>query len=424
MSEDLANTIRSIAEASSAAALVLATAGTEVKDAALEKLALLLKEATPRILSENKKDLAAGEANGLSPAMLDRLKLTEARIEKMAAGVREVIALADPLGEELERTTRPNGLLIRKVRVPIGVIGIIYESRPNVTVDCAILCLKSGNASILRGGKEAFYTNQVLAGIISEALSAVGLPPAAVQLVPTTDRSALVHLLKMDDLVHCIIPRGGESLIRFVAENARMPVIKHYTGVCCMYVAAGADLKMATDLVVNAKTQRPGVCNAIENLWVDASIAATALPQIAQALVAKGVKLNGCQRSIDLLRANGIACDLADDTAYFTEYLDLVLSIKIVDTLEEAIAVTNRYGSHHSDAIVTSNEAMARKFMAAVDSATVYWNASTRFTDGYEFGLGAEIGISTDKLHARGPMGLKELCSYKYLIDGNGQIRN
>ncbi len=424
MSEDLANTIRSIAEASSAAALVLATAGTEVKDAALEKLALLLKEATPRILSENKKDLAAGEANGLSPAMLDRLKLTEARIEKMAAGVREVIALADPLGEELERTTRPNGLLIRKVRVPIGVIGIIYESRPNVTVDCAILCLKSGNASILRGGKEAFYTNQVLAGIISEALSAVGLPPAAVQLVPTTDRSALVHLLKMDDLVHCIIPRGGESLIRFVAENARMPVIKHYTGVCCMYVAAGADLKMATDLVVNAKTQRPGVCNAIENLWVDASIAATALPQIAQALVAKGVKLNGCQRTMDLLRANGIACDLADDTAYFTEYLDLVLSIKIVDTLEEAIAVTNRYGSHHSDAIVTSNEAMARKFMAAVDSATVYWNASTRFTDGYEFGLGAEIGISTDKLHARGPMGLKELCSYKYLIDGNGQIRN
>lgn len=424
MSEDLANTIRSIAEASSTAALVLATAGTEVKDAALEKLALLLKEATPRILSENKKDLAAGEANGLSPAMLDRLKLTEARIEKMAAGVREVIALADPLGEELERTTRPNGLLIRKVRVPIGVIGIIYESRPNVTVDCAILCLKSGNASILRGGKEAFYTNQVLAGIISEALSAVGLPPAAVQLVPTTDRSALVHLLKMDDLVHCIIPRGGESLIRFVAENARMPVIKHYTGVCCMYVAAGADLKMATDLVVNAKTQRPGVCNAIENLWVDASIAATALPQIAQALVAKGVKLNGCQRTMDLLRANGIACDLADDTAYFTEYLDLVLSIKIVDTLEEAIAVTNRYGSHHSDAIVTSNEAMARKFMAAVDSATVYWNASTRFTDGYEFGLGAEIGISTDKLHARGPMGLKELCSYKYLIDGNGQIRN
>lgn len=424
MSEDLANTIRSIAEASSAAALVLATAGTEVKDAALEKLALLLKEATPRILSENKKDLAAGEANGLSPAMLDRLKLTEARIEKMAAGVREVIALADPLGEELERTTRPNGLLIRKVRVPIGVIGIIYESRPNVTVDCAILCLKSGNASILRGGKEAFYTNQVLAGIISEALSAVGLPPAAVQLVPTTDRSALVHLLKMDDLVHCIIPRGGESLIRFVAENARMPVIKHYTGVCCMYVAPGADLKMATDLVVNAKTQRPGVCNAIENLWVDASIAATALPQIAQALVTKGVKLNGCQRTIDLLRANGIACDLADDTAYFTEYLDLVLSIKIVDTLEGAIAVTNRYGSHHSDAIVTSNEAMARKFMAAVDSATVYWNASTRFTDGYEFGLGAEIGISTDKLHARGPMGLKELCSYKYLIDGNGQVRN
>lgn len=424
MSEDLATTVRSIAEASSAAALVLATASTETKNAALEKLAVLLSEATPQIISENEKDIAAGEANGLSKAMLDRLKLNESRIEKMAAGVREVIALEDPLGEELERTTRPNGILIRKVRVPIGVIGIIYESRPNVTVDCAILCLKSGNASILRGGKEAFYTNRVLADIIGQALSAAGLPAAAVQLIPTTDRNALVHLLKMDDLVHCIIPRGGESLIRFVAENARMPVIKHYTGVCCMYVAAGADLKMATDLVVNAKTQRPGVCNAIENLWVDASIASTALPHIARELVAKGVKLNGCQRAVDILAAAGISCDVADDTDYFTEYLDLILSIKVVDSLEEAISITNRYGSHHSDAIVTSDEAAARKFMASVDSATVYWNASTRFTDGYEFGLGAEIGISTDKLHARGPMGLKELCSYKYLIDGSGQIRS
>lgn len=424
MSEDLATTVRSIAEASSAAALVLATASTETKNAALEKLAVLLREATPQIISENEKDIAAGEANGLSKAMLDRLKLNESRIEKMAAGVREVIALEDPLGEELERTTRPNGILIRKVRVPIGVIGIIYESRPNVTVDCAILCLKSGNASILRGGKEAFYTNRVLADIIGQALSAAGLPAAAVQLIPTTDRNALVHLLKMDDLVHCIIPRGGESLIRFVAENARMPVIKHYTGVCCMYVAAGADLKMATDLVVNAKTQRPGVCNAIENLWVDASIASTALPHIARELVAKGVKLNGCQRAVDILAAAGISCDVADDTDYFTEYLDLILSIKVVDSLEEAISITNRYGSHHSDAIVTSDEAAARKFMASVDSATVYWNASTRFTDGYEFGLGAEIGISTDKLHARGPMGLKELCSYKYLIDGSGQIRS
>lgn len=424
MSEDLAKTVRSIAEASRDAALKLATCSTDAKNAALEKLAVLLQQETPRILEENQKDLEAGKANGLSAAMLDRLTLTDARVQKMAKGVREVIALPDPLGEELERIMRPNGLLIRKVRVPIGVIGIIYESRPNVTVDCAVLCLKSGNASILRGGKEAFYTNRILAAIVSEALSAVGLPSAAVQLIPTTDRNALVHLLKMDDLVHCIIPRGGESLIRFVAETARMPVIKHYTGVCCMYVAREANTEMATALVVNAKTQRPGVCNAIENLWIDASIASTTLPHIAKALNEKGVKLNGCERTRSILETAGIECSLADDAAYFTEYLDLILSVKVVDTLDEAIAVTNRYGSHHSDAIVTEDEAEARAFMGGVDSATVYWNASTRFTDGYEFGLGAEIGISTDKLHARGPMGLRELCSYKYLIDGKGQIRS
>jgi glutamate-5-semialdehyde dehydrogenase len=307
--------------------------------------------------------------------------------------------------------------------VPIGVIGIIFEARPNVTVDCAILCLKSGNASILRGGKECFHTNMALAELIRQALIATGLPVDAVQLVPTTDRAALNTLLKLDTLIHCIIPRGGESLIRYVAQNSSIPVIKHYKGVCFVYVDAAADLTMAESITVNAKVSRPSVCNAAEQLLVHRSVADKFLPAVARALAAKNVELRCDPASAEILAREAINTTPAKPADYTTEFLDYVIAVRIVDSLDAAIATINRDSSNHSDAIVTTEEPAARRFLAEVDSATVYWNASTRFTDGYEFGYGAEIGISTDRLHARGPMGLPELCSYKFVIEGTGQIR-
>jgi glutamate-5-semialdehyde dehydrogenase len=317
--------------------------------------------------------------------------------------------------------------------VPIGVIGIIYEARPNVTIDCAILCLKSGNASILRGGKECFHTNTALAALITAALTAAGLPADAVQLIPTTDRAALNALLKLDSLIHCIIPRGGESLIRFVAENSTIPVIKHFQGVCFVYVDAAADLAMAEAITVNAKASRPSACNAAEQLLVHASVAEKFLPAVARALIAQNVQLRCDPASLAILAASDLSTlnsqlstAIAPATAsdYTTEFLDTIIAVRVVDSLDTAIATINRDSSNHSDAIVTADEPAARRFLASVDSATVYWNASTRFTDGFEFGYGAEIGISTDRLHARGPMGLRELCTYKFLIEGTGQIRS
>jgi glutamate-5-semialdehyde dehydrogenase len=375
------------------------------------------------LLQANQRDLLSPEAGALSAAVRDRLTLTEDRLRQLAASVRAVVALPDPVGTVLDETTRPNGLQIRKVRVPIGVIGIIYESRPNVTIDCAILCLKSGNAAILRGGKESFHTNMALAALIQQALTAAGLPADAVQLVPTTDRAALTHLLKLDTLIHCIIPRGGESLIRYVAQNSTIPVIKHYKGVCFVYVDSAADLAMAEAITVNAKVSRPSACNAAEQLLVHRAVAETFLPAVARTLLAKNVQLRCDPASGAILARASLAATPAAPADYTTEFLDAIIAIRIVDSLSEAIATINRDSSNHSDAIVTADAHAARRFLAEVDSATVYWNASTRFTDGFEFGYGAEIGISTDRLHARGPMGLPELCSYKFLIEGTGQVR-
>jgi glutamate-5-semialdehyde dehydrogenase len=327
------------------------------------------------------------------------------------------------VGEALETTTRPNGLVIEKRRVPIGVIGIIYEARPNVTIDCAILCLKSGNAAILRGGKEIFHTNTALAALIAEALAAAELPAEAVQLVPTTDRAALNTLLQLDELIHCIIPRGGEGLIRFVAQNSTIPVIKHYTGVCFVHLDRDADPEMAEAITVNAKVQRAGVCNAAEQLLVDAAAAEALLPRVGQALHRAGVELRVDERAAEILAAAGVPYVTAAADDFSAEFLSLTMGVQVVDDLEAAITRINCDSSGHSETIVTRDEAAAARFQAAVDSSAVFWNASTRFNDGFEFGFGAEIGISTDRLHARGPMGLPELCSYKYVVTGTGQTR-
>jgi len=407
-----------------AASLALATADTARKNAALERLAVLLVERAPAVLAANARDLAAASAAKLAKPFLDRLTLNSSRLATMADGVRQVAALPDPVGEEIERIVRPNGLDIRKIRVPIGVIAAIYEARPNVTIDCAALCLKSGNACILRGGKEAFETNSVLAALVSEALAAAGLPAHAAQLIPTPDRAALLPLLKLDRYVHCVIPRGGEELIRFVAENATVPVIKHYKGVCTVYVDRDADPALAEKILVNAKTQRPGVCNAAENLFIHAEVAPALLPRLARALAAHKVELRADPFAHAILHNEpGLHHVAATEKDFSAEYLDLIIAVKVVPGVDAAIAAINLYGTGLADAIVTRNEITARRFLAGVDSAAVYWNASTRLTDGFEYGFGAEIGISTDRLHARGPMGLRELCTYKYTIFGTGQVR-
>ncbi len=425
MTEDIEGLTQSLASRAHKASRDLATLDTQTKNAVLKSIADLLEKSSDELLAQNEKDLRSGRENDLGGALLDRLALTPERIADMAEGVRQVVDLPDPVGEEIERSTRPNGLEIVKVRTPMGVIGIIYESRPNVTIDCAVLCLKSGNVSILRGGKEAFHSNKALSEIIREALTANGVNPDASVLIPTTDREALRHLLLLDQHIHCIIPRGGESLIRFVTENSRIPVIKHYKGVCNLYVDSEANLELARKIAINAKCQRPGVCNAIENLFVHQGAAAEFLPTVADNLRAEGVELRVDDRTRAALEVTPKSNDLKDATEedFHEEFHDLVLAVKVVDSLENAIDQVNHYGSGHSDAIVTTDEPRARRFLEAVDSSTVYWNASTRFTDGFEFGLGAEIGISTDRLHARGPMGLRELCTYKYQVLGNGQLK-
>ena len=414
--------ILDIAKRARAASLKLASYTAEQKNAALEILARSIVERADEIKAANALDVESARGK-ISAPMLERLSLSDSKIASMAEGVRQLCLLPDPVGEIIESTVRPNGMRIDKVRVPIGVIGIIYESRPNVTIDCAALCLKSGNASILRGGSECFRTNTVLAKIVSDSLAAAGLDPDCAQMIPSTDRAAFGELLKLDQYVHCIIPRGGEKLIRFVVENSSIPVIKHYKGVCTVYVDKYADPEMAEKLLVNAKCQRPSVCNAAENLIVHNDVAESLLPKLAKALAAKGVEIRASEKCAGILEGAGVKFVPATEEDFSTEYIDLIISVDIVDSVSAAADFINKYGSGHSDLIVTSDAKSAEEFLNAVDSSTVYWNVSTRFTDGFEFGFGAEIGISTDKLHARGPMGLKELCSYKYKVYGDGQTR-
>lgn len=401
------------------ASRLMAIAGTETKNAALEQMARNLTNSKKILMVENEKDLKAAEKDGLSSAMIDRLRLTDSRIEDMAKGIREVINLGDPVGEVMEEIVRPNGLQIQKIRVPIGVIVIIYESRPNVTADAASLCLKTGNATILRGGKEALHSNIAIYRQINSALEKVGLDKDAIQVIETADREAVDYLLKADEYVDLVIPRGGEGLIRNVVENSTIPVIKHYKGVCHVYVDEFADLNMAREVCLNAKLQRPGTCNAMETMLVHEKISGTFLPDIFKGMSESGVELRGCEKSRKILPE----MKQATEEDWSTEYLEKILSVKIVSSIDDAIKHISVYGSSHSDAIITEDKSNAKKFTDEVDSAAVYVNASTRFTDGFEFGMGAEIGISTDKLHARGPMGLKELTSYKYIIHGTGQIR-
>ena len=417
---DLGQQIEELGQKARAAARVLALSSNDQKNAALMAMADALEASGEEILAANGRDLAAAPGYGLNAAAVDRLKLDAARVRAMAEGVRQVASLPDPCGEIIREWTRPNGITITKIRVPIGVVGIIYESRPNVTADAAVLCLKSGNACILRGGNEAIHSNKAIARALSAGAVKAGLPAEVIQLVPFTDREGVRLLAQMDRYLDVIVPRGGHALIEAVVEHARMPVIKHYHGVCHVYVDQAADLAMAEEIAVNAKCQRPGVCNAMETLLVHREVAEKFLPSVARALRDQGVELRGDRRTVEVLGA-GIKAATEEDCT--TEYLDLILSIRVVDSLEAAIDHIEHYGSHHSDSIVTTDEAAARKFLAAVDSAAVFWNVSTRFSDGGEFGFGAEIGISTDKLHARGPMGLEELTTYKYLVTGDGQVR-
>jgi glutamate-5-semialdehyde dehydrogenase len=408
-------TIHQMGRQARAAAYKLAQLSSEEKNAILRAMAAAVRKATPELLEANAKDLAAGTEKGLSAAMLDRLRLDEARIEAMAAGIDQVATLPDPVGQVLDAWERPNGIKIEQIRVPIGTIGIIYESRPNVTADAAVLCFKTGNATILRGGSEALHSNVAIAAALAQA----GAPDHAIQLIPFTDRESVAVLAGMDQWLDLIIPRGGKGLIETVVSLARMPVIKHYDGICHLFVDKAADLDMAVSLTVNSKTQKCGVCNALETLLVHRDIAAEFLPKAAAALCAKNVELRGCAETQAVL-ADVIP---ATEEDWSTEYLDLILSIKIVGDLDEAVSHINTYGSHHTDVIVTRDEATAERFLRSVDSACVFHNVATRFADGGEFGFGAEIGISTDKLHARGPMGLRELTSYQYRVRGEGQTK-
>jgi len=426
MADDLTAQIHSIGEAARAAARILATTSSESKNAALLAMADRLVKEAPSILAANALDLEAGTKAGLSAAMLDRLKLDDKRLASMAEGIRTAAALPDPVGRILKEWTNEKGLSFRKISVPIGVIGIIYESRPNVTSDAAVLCLKAGNAVILRGGSEAIHSNKAIAAALQTGAAEAGLPEAAIQLIPVTDREAVRILCEMEKHLDCIVPRGGKGLIETVTRHARMPVIKHYDGICSIYVDEAADLTMAREIIINAKCQRPGVCNAAETLLLHREIAASFLAEGGQALLEQGVELRCDAESISILPANLQGHPLikkATEEDFLTEFLALILAVKVVDSVEEAITHIESHGSRHSDAIITADSATAEAFLNGVDSSTVYWNASTRFTDGGEFGFGCEIGISTDKLHARGPMALEELTSYKYQIRGSGQVR-
>jgi glutamate-5-semialdehyde dehydrogenase len=402
-----------------AASHLMARADSAVKRALLERMAESLDQERSRIGEANAKDLQAAQDKGYPTAKLDRLRLSPKVLDDMIQGLHEVALLPDPVGEITRMWTRPNGLRVGRMRIPLGVIGIIYEARPNVTVDAAALCIKAGNAVVLRGGSEAIHSNQCLVTILRGALQAVGLPEAAAQLVATTDREAVLELLKLEEYIDVMIPRGGEELIRFVVEHARMPVLKHYKGVCHVYVDAEADEAMAVDICLNAKAQRPGVCNSMETMLVHRDVAASFLPRVAAALRRAGVELRGCERT----RALVPECLPATEADWFAEYLELILAVRVVDDLDAAIDHISTYGSQHTEAIVTNNYQRAQRFVQEVQSSLVLVNASTRFNDGFQLGLGAEIGISTSRLHAFGPMGVEELTGTKFIAFGNGQVR-
>jgi len=402
-----------------AASKALAKASTGVKNEALQAMARELDAARDNLIAENAKDLSAGRANGLDAALLDRLELTPATIDGMIGGLQQVAALPDPCGEVTDMSYRPSGIQVGKMRVPLGVVGIIYESRPNVTIDAASLCLKSGNAAILRGGSEAIHSNRAVAECIARGLRASGLPETCVQVVQTTDRAAVGALISMPEFVDVIVPRGGKGLIERIAREATVPVIKHLDGVCHVYIDAKADLDKAFAIALNAKTHRYGVCNAMETLLVDAAVAEAILPRLADAYGAEGVELRGCEKTCAI-----IAVGAATEEDWATEYLAPILSIKVVSSLDEAIEHIAYYSSQHTESIVTEDYTRGRRFITEVDSSSVMINASTRFADGFEYGLGAEIGISTDKIHARGPVGLAGLTSQKWIVLGDGQIRH
>lgn len=410
--------ILEIAKRAKAASLMLAKADTNTKNKALLLMAEYIVKNRAKILSANEKDLDEN-AKDLSSAMIDRLSLNEKRIEEMAEGIRQVAMLNDPVGEVVKMWKRPNGLLVGKMRIPLGVIGIIYEARPNVTADAASLCIKSGNAVILRGGKEAFHSNMAIGELLRAALSDAGLPEDCVQLIPVKDRTAMVEMLKLEEQIDLIIPRGGEGLIRFVVENSKIPVIKHYKGVCHVFVDKDADVDMAVNITMNAKVQRPGVCNALETLLVHQDIADVFLPAVGKALSSANVELRGCERTQKILSY----AKLAKEEDFGCEFLDLVLAVKVVKDIDEAIDHINKYSSLHTEAIVTKDYHNSQRFLREVNSSTVLVNASTRFSDGFQLGLGAEIGISTTKIHAYGPMGVEELTTTKFIIYGDGQVR-
>lgn len=417
--QDLAQYCRTVAENAHKASAQLQLVSGELKNRWLNESAQALRAGVPAILAANANDIEAAPGYGLTDAQIDRLVLSEERIDGIATALEQISMLPDPIGQTIEGSVRPNGLEINKVRVPLGVVFFIYESRPNVTADAAAICLKSGNAVILRGGKEAAHSSRAIVDILMKVATAVGIPQNAVQLVSTTDRTAVGHFLAQDDYIDVAIPRGGEGLIRRVSAEATMPVIKHFDGNCHVYIDQEACLEMATQIVVNSKCQRMGVCNACESLVVHREIAAEAIPQVVGALIEQGITIHGDELTCQLIESAVPATE--DD--FGTEYLGPGISVKVVDDVDSAIEHINRYSSHHTEAIVTSNIVTARRFVAAIDSSAVMINASTRFNDGGEFGLGAEIGISTDKFHARGPCGLEELTSYKYIVTGNGQIR-
>jgi len=415
----LKNKILKILKDAKQASVALSAVSTKDRNKALLAMADSLLKNLRYILLCNARDVSRAKKKGVSGPLIDRLSLTNGRIKGMVESLRSVAALKDPVGEIIKEWKRPNGLLIKKVRVPIGVIGIIYESRPNVTSDCAGLCLKSGNACVLRGGSDSISSNLAIHEVITKDLERFGIPKPAVSIIDVKEKKAVDFLLKAPEFVDLIIPRGGEGLIRHVAAISRIPVIKHYKGVCHLYIDKYADLKKALSITLNAKVQRPGVCNAIETLLVHKDIAKAFLPKAAHALKEAKVELRGCPKTRQILK--GIKQAVEKD--WYAEYLALILAVKVVDDVQEAVRFINRYGSSHSDAIITKNKKIADEFLKGVDSACVYLNASTRFTDGYQFGLGAEIGISTDKIHARGPMALEEISSYKYIVLGSGQIR-
>ena len=419
--QEIKNVILEMGARARAAAHALTILSADKKNEILRAMATSMREQEGSILEANTQDIAAGESNGLNAAMLDRLRLNHDRIEAIATGIEDVAALADPVGEVLTEWTRPNDVHFEQIRVPIGVIGIIYESRPNVTSDAAVLCLKSGNATILRGGSEAIHSNKAIAAALQSGGEKAGLPANAIQLIPFTDRESVSVMASMDQWLDVIIPRGGKGLIETVVSLARMPVIKHYDGICHTYIDKHAEMGMAVDIADDAKTHKPGVCNALETLLVHRDVAADFLPQIAKVYKSKGVEMRGDESVLKILGSDALAATQED---WDTEYLDLIISIKVVDSMAEAVGHINTHSSRHSDCIVTSDGDRAQLFMTQVDSACVFHNVSTRFSDGAEFGFGAEIGISTDKLHARGPMALRELTSYQYRIRGDGQIRS